>query len=109
MIVLRSLPPWDGSATQRSGQARSLHEFDNQSRGVFAKAYGWFTWFASLAQSPFLLFVRLYWGWQFMQTGWGKLHHLAQVDAIFYKLGDSRAGADCIVCRLAWSFSADCC
>ena len=27
----------------------------------------------SFLQSPFLLAVRLYWGWQFAQTGWGKL------------------------------------
>ena len=38
-------------------------------------------------QSPFLLAVRLYWGWQFMQTGWGKLHHLAQVTEFFASLG----------------------
>lgn len=38
-------------------------------------------------QSPFLLAVRLYWGWQFMQTGWGKLHHLARVTNFFASLG----------------------
>ncbi|MGA7524744.1 MAG: DoxX family protein [Acidobacteriaceae bacterium] len=38
-------------------------------------------------QSPFLLAVRLYWGWQFMQTGWGKLHHLARVTEFFASLG----------------------
>jgi len=38
-------------------------------------------------QSAFLLFVRLYWGWQFMQTGWGKLHNLAQVTGFFTALG----------------------
>jgi putative oxidoreductase len=54
---------------------------------TFAKAYGWFSWFSSRAQSPFLLFVRLYWGGQFMQTGWGKLHHLAQVTQFFTNLG----------------------
>jgi len=27
-------------------------------------------------QSPFLLLVRLYWGWQLIQSGWGKLHNL---------------------------------
>src|SRR5260370_20724492 len=30
----------------------------------------------SYLQSPFLLFVRLYWGFQLAQSGWGKLHHL---------------------------------
>ena len=54
---------------------------------TFAKAYGWFTSLSSRAQSPFLLFVRLYWGWQVMQTGWGKLHSLAQVTQFFTTLG----------------------
>ena len=30
-------------------------------------------------QSPSLLAVRFYWGWQLMQSGWGKLHNLAGV------------------------------
>lgn len=38
-------------------------------------------------QSPFLLTVRLYWGWQFMQTGWGKLSNLEKVTGFFTKLG----------------------
>ncbi|MGB6130899.1 MAG: DoxX family protein [Acidobacteriaceae bacterium] len=42
--------------------------------------------FSSL-RSPFLLAVRLYWGWQFAQTGWGKLHHLARITDFFMSLG----------------------
>jgi putative oxidoreductase len=38
-------------------------------------------------QSPFLLAVRLYWGWQLVQSGWGKLHHLANVTEFFTTLG----------------------
>jgi putative oxidoreductase len=38
-------------------------------------------------QSLFLLAVRLYWGWQFMQTGWGKLHRIPQVIEFFGSLG----------------------
>ena len=38
-------------------------------------------------QTLFLLAVRLYWGWQFVQTGWGKLHNLAKVTAFFASLG----------------------
>jgi putative oxidoreductase len=34
-------------------------------------------------QSPFLLVVRLYWGWQLAQSGWGKLHHLENVAEYF--------------------------
>ena len=37
--------------------------------------------------SPFLLLVRLYWGWQFMQTGWGKLNNLPKVTEFFTSLG----------------------
>ncbi len=42
---------------------------------------------ASSLQSPFLLLIRLYWGWQFMQTGWGKLHDLNKVIGYFTDLG----------------------
>jgi putative oxidoreductase len=38
-------------------------------------------------QSPFLLAVRLYWGWQFAQTGWGKLHNIQHVIGFFTSLG----------------------
>src|ERR1700722_17756340 len=38
-------------------------------------------------QSPMLLAIRLYWGWQFAQTGWGKLHHLAKISGFFASLG----------------------
>jgi putative oxidoreductase len=51
------------------------------------QAYGGFTRLASMAQSPLLLFVRLYWGYQFMQAGWGKLHNLAHVAQLFTSLG----------------------
>lgn len=42
---------------------------------------------AKFLRSPFLLFVRLYWGWQFIQTGWGKLHNLPHVKEFFTSLG----------------------
>ena len=37
-------------------------------------------------QSPFLLAVRLYWGWQLAQTGWGKMHNIAKITALFTSL-----------------------
>jgi putative oxidoreductase len=40
----------------------------------------------SLLQSPFLLLVRLYWGWQLIESGWGKLHNLAKVAEFFTSL-----------------------
>jgi putative oxidoreductase len=41
----------------------------------------------SLLQPLFLLAVRLYWGWQFTETGWGKLNHLPKVTQFFSSLG----------------------
>ena len=46
--------------------------------------------FSGIAQSlapVFLLAVRLYWSWQFAQTGWGKLQHLPRVTGFFASLG----------------------
>ena len=34
-------------------------------------------------QAPFLLFVRFYWGWAFMQSGVGKLSHIEDVAVWF--------------------------
>jgi len=38
-------------------------------------------------QSPLLLAVRLYWGWQFFQTGYGKLMHISKIVEFFTTLG----------------------
>jgi putative oxidoreductase len=51
-----------------------------------------FLWYSRLSfgistlQSPFLLAVRLYWGWQFAQTGWGKLHNIPKITGLFASL-----------------------
>jgi putative oxidoreductase len=37
-------------------------------------------------QSVMLLAVRLYWGFQFAQTGWGKLHNLVKITGFFASL-----------------------
>ena len=50
-------------------------------------AYERFIKAASSLQSLLLLAVRLYWGWQFAQTGWGKLQHLPKVTNFFASLG----------------------
>jgi putative oxidoreductase len=39
-----------------------------------------------LLQAPMLLAVRLYWGFQFAQTGWGKLHNLPRIAEFFASL-----------------------
>ena len=55
--------------------------------------YGRFVWLANCARSPLLLAIRLYWGWQFAQDGWGKLHHLARVTEYFTSLNLPAPGA----------------
>lgn len=52
----------------------------------FASTYALFSWLSTKLQSPFLLAVRLYWGWQFAQSGWGKLHSLGRVTDFFASL-----------------------
>ena len=51
-----------------------------------ALLYAQFSKIASHLQSPFLLAVRLYWGWQFAQTGWGKLHNISKITGFFASL-----------------------
>lgn len=51
------------------------------------KLYDLFFRGASSLQSPFLAIVRVYWGWQIAQNGWGKLHNLARVSEFFASLG----------------------
>ena len=57
--------------------------FSGQIRKLYAGAvYG-----VSNLQSALLLFVRVYWGVQMTQTGWGKLHNLGHVTEFFSSLG----------------------
>jgi putative oxidoreductase len=58
-----------------------------QSPNIISRSYELLTRAASSLQAPFLLAVRLYWGWQLMQSGWGKLHNLAGVTEFFASLG----------------------
>jgi putative oxidoreductase len=53
---------------------------------VLPNFYTRFGSLVSYLQSPFLLAVRLYWGWQFAQSGWGKLHHLERISSYFMSL-----------------------
>ncbi|HEX6494831.1 MAG TPA: DoxX family protein [Acidobacteriaceae bacterium] len=51
---------------------------------------------ASSLQSPLLLVVRLYWGWQFAQSGWGRLHHVPQATQFFASLHIPFPGANVV-------------
>lgn len=42
---------------------------------------------AAQLQAPLLFMLRVYWGWSFAQTGWGKLMHLERTAAFFAELG----------------------
>jgi putative oxidoreductase len=59
----------------------------SDAKNQILRIYDGFVRAASSLQSPFLLvFVRLYWGWEFMEDGWGKLHNLAKVTEYFASL-----------------------
>jgi putative oxidoreductase len=53
---------------------------------LFQRSYRVLINAASLLQSPLLLVIRLYWGWQFFQTGRGKLMHIDKVTEFFRSL-----------------------
>jgi putative oxidoreductase len=50
-------------------------------------AYSWFLKAANGLQSPLLLLIRLYWGWQWWQSGVGKLAHISKLVDYFVQLG----------------------
>src|SRR5579863_2395017 len=50
------------------------------------KAYSAVAFALNRLESPLLLAIRLYWGYQFMQDGWGKLTHLDKVTEFFSSL-----------------------
>jgi putative oxidoreductase len=54
--------------------------------GRISELYCIFKHYAARLDSPFLLLVRLYWGWQFAQSGWGRLHNSHAVE-FFASLG----------------------
>jgi putative oxidoreductase len=56
-------------------------------KAFITTSYRWFVKAVSGLQSPFLLLVRVYWGWQLAANGWGKLHNLPHVTVFFASLG----------------------
>jgi putative oxidoreductase len=53
-----------------------------------------------LLHNPLLLAIRLYWGWQFMQDGYGKLTHLSKVTEFFTSLNLPAPAATATLCAL---------
>ena len=60
-----------------------MNSIRNRATGVYAA----FADATNYLQSPLLLAVRMYWGWQFFQTGWGKLQDIPKVVDFFTSLG----------------------
>jgi putative oxidoreductase len=56
------------------------------SNSFIRNSYALLVRITSSLQSVFLLVVRLYWGWQFAQAGWGKLHRMPDVIQFFASL-----------------------
>jgi putative oxidoreductase len=54
---------------------------------MFTKIHSLLAAVGGFLQPIVLLIIRLFWGWQFMQTGWGKLHNLERTTAFFTSLG----------------------
>jgi len=50
-------------------------------------AYSFFVKAANLLRSPLLLLIRLYWGWLFWQSGFGKLGNISKTVDFFTSLG----------------------
>jgi putative oxidoreductase len=63
---------------------------------IVGRLYRRLVWSCDAMQSPFLLAVRLYWGWQMAQTGWGKLGDLGKVTKFFMQLGIPAAGVNAV-------------
>lgn len=64
--------------------------------GFIPRLYYRFQHGSAMLEAPFLLLVRLYWGWQFAQSGWGRLHHLGNATDFFASLGIPAPGATVI-------------
>ena len=58
-----------------------------QSQNFISRGYDLYLKAADSLKSPFLLAVRLYLGWQLVQSGWGKVHNIGGVTEFFTSLG----------------------
>jgi putative oxidoreductase len=62
-----------------------------------SSAYCRFLHFAARLDTPFLLVVRVIWGWQYTIDGWGKLHNLGHVVGFFSTLPIPFPGATAVL------------
>ncbi|HEX4067939.1 MAG TPA: DoxX family protein [Acidobacteriaceae bacterium] len=66
--------------------AQTTASENSKPSGLIPGLYRRFQFLSAKLESPFLLLVRVYWGWQFAHTGWGKLRHLSHVAHYFSTL-----------------------
>lgn len=59
----------------------------NAAPGKLEIVYTWFLKAANSLQSPFLLLIRLFWGWQFWQSGWAHIQNMPKFVEYFESLG----------------------
>src|SRR3974390_2924009 len=76
---------WVGSANQTLRRIGS--NMKTEIRNTIVRAFSLLAEIGNSLQTPLLLAVRLYWGWQFAQNGWGKLHNIPHVTEFFMSLG----------------------
>lgn len=74
---------------------------------MFDRCYRVLVRVSSNLRTPFLLAVGLYWCWQFMETGWGKLTEIGNVVQFFTELGIPAPALNACLFRL-WSLEATC-
>jgi putative oxidoreductase len=58
----------------------------SKSAGLIPTLYRRYQFLSAKLDAPFLLLVRVYWGWQFSQSGWGRLHNLDRATSFFASL-----------------------
>ena len=68
--------------------------------GLVGSVYQTFASICNRLQSSLLLAIRLYWGWQFAQDGWGKLTHLDKVTDFFTSLNLPAPHLTALICAL---------
>ena len=69
-------------------------------RNTIVTAFSLLTGIGNALQTPLLLAAPLYWGWQFAQTGWGKVHNIPHVTQFFVSLGIPAPGLNAWVVAL---------
>lgn len=74
----------------------------------FRDTYGALARGESSLQSLFLLIIRLYWGWQFLIGGFGKLINVSQITPFFEQLGFPLPAVSVILAGSAEFFGGIC-